>query len=102
MEAGIRQRPAGGPGLVQKRRTDLRGAKTLPLQELLRSRGRRAHQIPVNKTNAGDEWFWLDAGTWRRIPDDIIHWNKHAPGGRPTLFVYSGKETCFYPGEGGV
>jgi hypothetical protein len=59
-------------------------------------------KFQVNKTSAGDEWFWLDAGNWRRVPDDIIHWNKQAPGGRPTLFVYSGKETCFFPGEGGI
>jgi hypothetical protein len=56
----------------------------------------------VNRTNAGDEWFWLDGETWRRIPDDIIHWDKRAPNGQPTLFVYSGKETCFFPGDGGI
>ncbi|HEX4557266.1 MAG TPA: hypothetical protein VH249_24975 [Xanthobacteraceae bacterium] len=56
----------------------------------------------VNRTNAGDEWYWLDGETWRRIPDDIIHWDKRAPNGKPTLFVYSGKETCFFPGDGGI
>src|ERR1700759_3671072 len=25
----------------------------------------------VNKTNAGDEWYWLDGEQWRRVPDDI-------------------------------
>ncbi len=59
-------------------------------------------KFQVNKTSAGDEWFWLDGATWRRVPNDIIHWNQHAPDGRPTLFVYSGKETCFYPGEEGI
>src|SRR5262249_32092895 len=24
----------------------------------------------VNKTSAGDEWYWLDGDKWRRIPDD--------------------------------
>lgn len=56
----------------------------------------------VNKTTAGDEWFWLDGETWRRIPDDIIHWDEHAPGGQPTLFVYDGQETCFFPPDGGI
>lgn len=56
----------------------------------------------VNRTTAGDEWYWLDAGNWRRIPDDIIHWGESAPGGEPTLFVYDGKETCFFPGDGGI
>ena len=31
-----------------------------------------------------------------------IHWDKRAPNGQPTLFVYSGKETCFFPGDGGI
>jgi hypothetical protein len=59
-------------------------------------------RFTVNKTTNGDEWFWLDGGTWRRIPDDIIHWGRSAPGGKPTLFVYSGAETCFFPGDGGI
>ncbi len=44
-----------------------------------------------------DAWFWLDGDRWRRVPDDVIHWGEHAPDGQPTLFVYSGRETCFYP-----
>lgn len=56
----------------------------------------------VNKTTAGDEWYWLDGDKWRRIPDDIIHWQERAPNGQPTLFVYDGKETCFFPGDGGI
>jgi hypothetical protein len=56
----------------------------------------------VNRTTSGDEWYWLDGETWRRIPDDIIHWDERAPNGQPTLFVYSGEETCFFPGEGGI
>jgi hypothetical protein len=59
-------------------------------------------KFQVNKTTAGDEWFYLDGGTWKRIPDDIIHWGESAPGGQPTLFVYAGKETCFFPGESGI
>ena len=48
-----------------------------------------------------DEWWWLNSGQWQRVPDDIIHWGEHAPGGRPTLFVYDGRPTCFFPGEDG-
>ena len=59
-------------------------------------------QFRVNRATQGDEWYWLDGQQWRRIPDDIIHWGKSAPGGQPTLFVYSGHETCFFPGDGGI
>jgi hypothetical protein len=59
-------------------------------------------KFTVNKTTNGDEWYWLDGEQWRRIPDDIIHWGRSAPGGKPTLFVYSGKETCFFPGDSGI
>jgi hypothetical protein len=48
----------------------------------------------------GDTWLWLDPdrNIWREVPDDIIHWGESAPDGRPTLFIYQGQETCFYPG----
>ena len=59
-------------------------------------------QFRVNKTTKGDEWYWLDGEQWRRIPDDIIHWGRTAPNRQPTLFIYSGKETCFFPGDGGI
>ena len=59
-------------------------------------------KFTVNKTTQGDEWFWLDGDQWRRIPPDIIHWGQTAPNGQPTLFVYSGKETCFFPGDSGI
>lgn len=53
----------------------------------------------VRKTDHGDEWSYrmTDADEWRVIPEDIIHWGESAPGGQPTLFVYQGRETCFYP-----
>jgi hypothetical protein len=56
----------------------------------------------VSRTDGRDEWFWLDGQDWRRIPDDIIHWGEHAPDRQPTLFVYQGHETCFWPGESGI
>jgi hypothetical protein len=59
-------------------------------------------QFRVDRASGGDEWFYLDGGTWKRIPPDIIHWGKSAPDGRPTLFIYKGAETCFFPGEGGL
>lgn len=60
-------------------------------------------KFAVNKTDGGDEWFYEDApGHMKRIPDDIVHWGETAPDGQPTLFVYDNKETCFYPGDGGL
>ncbi len=56
----------------------------------------------VNRVDAKDEWFWLDGTNWRRVPDDIIHWGETAPSKQPTLFVYRGQETCFWPGEPGI
>jgi len=59
-------------------------------------------KFKVNKVDGADEWWWLDGANWRRVPPDVVHPNEHAPDGRPTLFVYEGKETCFFPGEGGL
>jgi hypothetical protein len=59
-------------------------------------------QFRVNRATSGDEWYWLDGETWRRVPDDIIHWGETAPNKQPTLFVFEGKETCFWPGEAGL
>jgi len=59
-------------------------------------------QFRVDRASGGDAWYWLDGDVWRRIPDDIIHCGQTAPGGQPTLFVYQGKETCFWPGEPGI
>lgn len=60
-------------------------------------------RFAVNKIDGRDEWFYEDTpGHMKRIPDDIVHWGEVAPDGQPTLFVYAGKETCFYPGDGGL
>ena len=61
-------------------------------------------QFRVNRTSNGDEWFYMKDGTWKRVPDDTIHWGQHAPGGQATLFVYfmTGDETCFYPPQEGI
>jgi hypothetical protein len=60
-------------------------------------------QFHVNKTDGGDEWSYEDTpGHFKRIPPDVIHWDQRAPGGKPTLFVYSGHETCFFPGDSGI
>ena len=59
-------------------------------------------QFRVNKTDARDEWYWQRNGEWRRIPDDVIHWNETAPGGQATLFVIGDKEACFWPPDGGI
>jgi hypothetical protein len=49
-----------------------------------------------------DEWWWLVGETWKRIPDDVIHWNEHAPDGLPVLFAVGENPTCFYPPDGGI
>jgi hypothetical protein len=38
--------------------------------------------------DGGDEWWYLKDNTWKKIPNDIVHWGEHAPDGRPTLFIY--------------
>lgn len=53
------------------------------------------------RVGAGDEWWWLDDATWRRVPDDIIHWDQHAPDGQPVLFAVGGQPVCFFPGQDG-
>ena len=62
-------------------------------------------QFRVDKTSNGDEWYYLkEDNTWKRVPDDTIHWGQHAPDGQATLFVYfmTGEETCFYPPQEGI
>ena len=55
----------------------------------------------VNKISGADEWDYLVDGQWKRIPPDIVHWGVTAPDLQPTLFIYNGKETCFFPGADG-
>lgn len=60
-------------------------------------------EFKVNKTTNGDEWWYLTAGgEWKQVPPDIIHVDKHAPDNQPTLFIYNGHETCFFPGGSGI
>jgi hypothetical protein len=61
-------------------------------------------QFRVDKTTYGDEWYYIKDGAWKRVPEDTIHWGKHAPGGQATLFIYfmTGEETCFYPPQEGI
>ena len=47
-------------------------------------------------------WQWNDKGEIKNIPNIIIHWHESAPDNKPTLFVYLGVMTCFYPPQGGV
>lgn len=57
----------------------------------------------VDHTSGGDVWSYEDKpGHMKRIPDDIIHWGESAPNGMPTLFVWQGRETCFFPGRDGI
>jgi hypothetical protein len=62
-------------------------------------------QFRVGKGQHGDdEWWYLKDGVWKQVPEDTIHWGQHAPGGLPTLFIYSntGQELCFYPPKEGI
>ena len=61
----------------------------------------RTKFMPI-KENGADGYLYLIGDTWKRVPPDIIHWGERAPDGRPTLFIYQGKETCFFPSEGGI
>jgi hypothetical protein len=58
-------------------------------------------QFRVNKTTGTDEWFWLNGGKWKRIPDDIIHWDQHAPDGQAVMFAIGDEPTCFFPPDAG-
>lgn len=58
-------------------------------------------QFKVDKASGRDEWWYFDMGEWKRVPDDIVHIDEHAPDNQPTLFIYNGKETCFFPGGAG-
>ena len=61
----------------------------------------RTKFLPI-KENGQDGYLYLAGDTWKRVPPDIIHWGEKAPDGRPTLFIFQGKETCFFPAEGGT
>ena len=47
-------------------------------------------------------WQWNDNGEVKNIPEVIIHYEQSSPDNKPTLFVYLGTMTCFYPPQGGV
>lgn len=49
-----------------------------------------------------DEWWWLDGKTWKRVPDDIIHWGSSTPTGEPIMFAVGNQPTCFFPADGGI
>jgi hypothetical protein len=61
----------------------------------------RTKFLPLNNGEDGYLYEVID-GVWKRIPNDIIHWGEKAPDGQNTLFIYQGKETCFFPAEGGI
>ena len=61
-------------------------------------------RFSVDRTSGKDVWsYLLPDGKWKLIPADIVHENEPTPDGQPVLFVISdGRETCFYPGLGGI
>lgn len=52
--------------------------------------------------SGNDEWFWQNGDNWDRIPDDVIHWNEHAPDGQAVLFAVGGRPVCFFPPDSGI
>lgn len=52
--------------------------------------------------SGNDQWEWERNGTFERVPDDIIHWDQHAPSGEPVLFAVAGQPVCFFPGQSGI
>lgn len=55
-------------------------------------------KFEVDRTTGADVWkYQLPDGKWKRIPDDVIHWDSHEPDGKATLFMNSGREVCFFP-----
>lgn len=50
-----------------------------------------------------DGWEFVDEhNQWSRVPQDIIHTDKFAPGGEPIMFAVGGRPTCFFPPQGGI
>lgn len=56
----------------------------------------------IVRPDGKDGWRWNDNGVLKDIPSIITHWSEAAPDNKPTLFVYLGVMTCFYPPQGGV
>jgi hypothetical protein len=84
--------------VVQERPAHPAAKKAASLEELLRPR--RCREDAVSLTSS-DQWFYeLPDGNWKQVLPDIIHWYDSAPGGQPTLFVFQGVETRFYPPQG--
>lgn len=58
--------------------------------------------LPIKENGEDGYMYEVTAGIWKRVPPDIIKWDERAPDGVPTLFIYQGKETCFFPADGGI
>ncbi len=70
-------------------------------------------QFRVDRKSGEDQWFYLEHGTWKQVPPDIIHYGESAPDNQPTLFIIKdetadvwhlphGTPSCFYPPAGGL
>lgn len=73
-------------------------------------------KFKVDRSTAGDSWYFLVDGEWVRIPDDVIHDDEiHASNPKDdalpefaqmrregVLFIYNGQPTCFWPPQGGI
>jgi hypothetical protein len=61
-------------------------------------------QFKVDKSTGKDVWLWLNPSDhkWHVVPNDIIHGEQRAPGGKPILFIFRGHPTCFFLPESGI
>lgn len=90
------QRWAGQVEILPEARKRLPWSKCCNHAEVFRTKF-----MPI-KENGQDGYLYKVGEDWKRVPPDIIHWGEKAPDGQPTLFIYQGKETCFFPAEGGI
>ena len=57
----------------------------------------------VDRKSGGDQWFYLKAGRWEKIPDDVVHYDENGLEGEAILFLNSsGQPVCFFPADGGI
>jgi hypothetical protein len=47
------------------------------------------------------EWYYMAEGDWKLIPEDTVQYGQSPPKNEPVLFVYYGKEVCFFPPDAG-
>jgi hypothetical protein len=84
MQPGSRNMPIAGPDVqAWYRNAELTEAGKIrfPFKKCCDHADVVKAQFRVNRTDGGDEWYYEDqAGHFKRIPLDVIHWSRSAPG----------------------